>query len=432
AGLGGGSRREVARGVGQADWAPDGKDLAIVRSAEGKIRVEFPVGRVLADWPRAIQSIRVSPRGDRIAFREANGALVLMDRSGKATRFPVPLEDFCWSAAGKEIWFTVLKRGSTEFRAISLEGRERLLTSLPGDFVLQDASRRGRLLLEQGEQLLEVVGKFPGDEGPHPYGWQDATFPTALSSDGRTLLFVEKDPGWKGGVTYKRPTDGSPAVALGEGFCRALSPDGKWVVCREEFTGGSLFLLPTGPGEKKTLRDGGLELRMADGVDWLPDGSRIVFSGNAPGRRPRIYVQDVSGGPPVPITTEGVVLRSLTKAVSPDGRLVLGLGPGGFSLYPLDGGAPRPLPGRSIEDRPIQWSADGRSIYVFREGEPEKIWLLDLASGRRRLWKEVGLPAPAPAAGPDLNSLLLTPDGESYVYTWGGWLADLWVLDGLQ
>jgi hypothetical protein len=287
-------------------------------------------------------------------------------------------------------------------------------------------------LLESGEERWDVFARFPGDEGVHSYSWLDATIPTSLSADGRTLLFVQKDPGWKSGTTYERPTDGSPAVALGEGYCRAFSPNGKWVVCRDEFTGGGLFLLPTRAGEKKLLPDGGLELRMKDGVDWLPDGSAIVFSGNIPGRRPRIYRQSVSGGPPVPITKEGVVMGFLAKAVSPDGKLVVGAGPGGWSLYPVEGGKPLPIAGRSSEDRIIQWTADGRSLFLYQDAEPNKIWLLDVATGQRRLCKEVALEPPEPASNPGLNAILLTPDGESYVYSWGGWLADLYVLDGLK
>jgi hypothetical protein len=125
-------------------------------------------------------------------------------------------------------------------------------------------------------------------------------------------------------------------------------------------------------------------------------------------------------------------MRSLTKSVSPDGRLVVGLGPGGFSLYPVEGGKPQPIPGREIEDRPIQWTSDGKALYLFREAEPHKIWLLDVSSGRRALWHEVPIPVLDPAGGPDFVSVLLTPDGESYVYTWNAWLADLYVLDGLR
>jgi Tol biopolymer transport system component len=424
--------REILQGVESADWAPDGKSVAIVRGFEGSFRVEFPIGKMLFEGRRPLAAVRVSPGGDRIAFREVNGSLLMVDRTGKQTRYDMNFDEFAWSPTGKEIWFNRLTRESTELRAIALDGRERLMTTLPGDFALQDVSRRGSILLERGDQRWDVLGKFPGDENPHPYAWQDATVPTSLSPDGKTLLFVEKDPGWKGGVTYKRQTDASAAVPLGEGFCRALSPDGKWAVCREEFTGGSLFLMPTGPGERKPLPDGGLELRMADGVDWLPDGSRIVFSGNAPGRRPRIYTQSFSGGLPVPITPEGVVMSALARAVSPDGRVVVGLGPGGFSLYPIGGGEPEPIPGRQAEDRFIQWTPDGRGLYLYRADEPDRIWLLELSTGKRVLRQKVEIRLPEPSADPELHSVLLTPDGESYVYTYSGWLSDLYVLDGLK
>ena len=47
--LGGGAPREIQEGVRQADWAPDGSQLAIIREAEGKDRLEYPVGHVLRE-----------------------------------------------------------------------------------------------------------------------------------------------------------------------------------------------------------------------------------------------------------------------------------------------------------------------------------------------------------------------------------------------
>src|SRR3984885_10051572 len=45
--LSGGTPRQIAENVTGADWAPDGKSLAIVRDVGGKQRLEYPVGHVL-------------------------------------------------------------------------------------------------------------------------------------------------------------------------------------------------------------------------------------------------------------------------------------------------------------------------------------------------------------------------------------------------
>ena len=45
----GGAPRPLAERVREADWTPDGSDLAIVRRMDGRERLEFPVGKVLYD-----------------------------------------------------------------------------------------------------------------------------------------------------------------------------------------------------------------------------------------------------------------------------------------------------------------------------------------------------------------------------------------------
>ncbi|HVE65970.1 MAG TPA: serine/threonine-protein kinase, partial [Thermoanaerobaculia bacterium] len=45
--LEGGAPREILENVSEADWAPDGKELAIVRDAGPMRRLEYPIGKVL-------------------------------------------------------------------------------------------------------------------------------------------------------------------------------------------------------------------------------------------------------------------------------------------------------------------------------------------------------------------------------------------------
>ncbi len=71
--LGGGSPREILEFVEWADWSPNGKDIAIIRFAEGTNRLEFPIGKVLYANPRSLFGLRFSPQGDRIAFLERGG-----------------------------------------------------------------------------------------------------------------------------------------------------------------------------------------------------------------------------------------------------------------------------------------------------------------------------------------------------------------------
>ena len=75
---------------------------------------------------------------------------------------------------------------------------------------------------------------------------------------------------------FRRSTDGSPAVSLGEARGGgALSPDGRWVLAELE---GNLILLPTGAGSTVTLPKGDV-VEFGRGA-WLRDSKRIVFTGD--------------------------------------------------------------------------------------------------------------------------------------------------------
>src|SRR6185295_12984090 len=67
---GGGAPKDIRDDVIYADWAPDGKDLAIVRDAAGKTQLEFPIGKVLYASSGWLSHPRVSPSGDEVAIIE--------------------------------------------------------------------------------------------------------------------------------------------------------------------------------------------------------------------------------------------------------------------------------------------------------------------------------------------------------------------------
>src|SRR5262249_52976356 len=45
--LAGGAPREVLEDVDWADWSPDGSNMAVVHSSGGRVRLEYPIGKVL-------------------------------------------------------------------------------------------------------------------------------------------------------------------------------------------------------------------------------------------------------------------------------------------------------------------------------------------------------------------------------------------------
>ena len=102
----GGAPREVADDVLDADWSPDGKDLALIQVVEGGTQLQFPPGHVLyaPEAPRWISSVRVSPRGDRMAFIEhavtldIAGDLRVVDLNGRVTTLAAGFTSATFSA----------------------------------------------------------------------------------------------------------------------------------------------------------------------------------------------------------------------------------------------------------------------------------------------------------------------------------------------
>src|SRR5262249_7803583 len=165
----------------------------------------------------------------------------------------------------------------------------------------------------------------------------------------------------------------------------SLSNDGKWVIAIPSTTPPQqLVALPTGPGESRTLTHDAINHIAAL---WLPDSRRFAFAGSEPGRGMRLWVQDADGGAPRPISPEGIEVFAMP--VSPDGTRVAAVGHDRESrLYATNGSGSRPIPGTGPSEIPVRFSNDGRSLYARTRSIPVQVTRIDLASGRRELWKQ--------------------------------------------
>ncbi len=291
-----------------------------------------------------------------------------------------------------------------------------------------------------GQPRGRMITFTPGNAQERDLSWFDWSTSADLSADGKNLLFYE----WGtavGGVprVYLRRVDGSnDPVLLGQGKAMGLSPDGKWALALQEGPPSQLVLLPTGAGEQAgepRLFPRG-DIKEYHYASWFPDGERILFTGLVdPNSGLRSYVQDVSGGQPRPVTDEGMI----ALLVSPDGKYLLGLasghGPDGkYYLCPIDGSKPTPVSGLGLGDVPIQWSADGRALYVREDGEFDSgIYRLNLSTGGRELVKKI-VPDPVGLIGLEVKpgGIQITPDGKSYVYTYWSYVHNLFLLEGLK
>jgi Tol biopolymer transport system component len=418
--LGGGAPREILEGVRQADWSSDGRELAVIREVGGVDRLEYPIGRVLHEASGYMTDVRVSPRGDRIAYFEHprkwddRGSVNVVDREGRST----VLSDGYWSARGlawspdgREVLFSAsLEGGGYIVYGVTLDGKRRLAYQAPGGLLLQDVAKDGRWLVVRPDFRYAAMVGATGAGPDRDLSWLNTSHARAISPDGRTLLFAETGLGPQYAVCI-RGTDGSPVVRLGEGWPADLSHDGRFVLAVVQSHPQQLVAYPTGAGGTRHYERGGIESYA--GAEWFPDGGRILVNGNERGRGTRVFVQAADGGPPRPVTPEG----TREGRLSADGRLVLARAPeAGYRLYPLDGGEAREAPGLADDDLVAHWSEDGRWVLAYRRADiPCHLDRVFLDSGRREPFAEV---APPDRTGLlSLRGLVFTHDMRSYAYT---------------
>src|SRR5215470_10798997 len=432
--LSGAAPRPILSDVVDADWGP-ADQIAVARYVEGHFRIEYPIGHVLygptTDW---LTNVRVSARGgvafaEHPTFGDSAGNVVIVDSSGRKRTLSLrqsAIEAVNWAPSGKEVWFTSAKE-STNFQlwAADLSGHTRVVDRIPATPTLYDIARDGRVLLAQN--IFRILARVRGlgqnqEQDVTIQNWSDAS---AISPDGRQVLLNEEGPNSGPDYdVYVRASDGAAPERVGDGVGYDFSPDMKWVLSSLNLhIPRQLFLIPLGPGETKQITHDSIDRSYAR---FLPDGKNVVCSGTEPGHKSRIYVQAIDSGTARPISPEGVSGFVPTA----DGKFVFGFSDS-VALYPVDGqGAPRPVPGVHPDESILSVSHDGRSVLVGVLGSySADVMRVDLASGRRELFKKIGPPDPA---GMVLEDAAFTPDGKSYVYSCFNALSQMYLVEGLR
>jgi eukaryotic-like serine/threonine-protein kinase len=434
--LSGGAPREILDNVIDADWSPDGTKLAVSRTVGGRNWIEYPIGNIRSESQgRPAYNLRVSPKGDLLAFFEFDNsvgdfAVTLLDSHGVKhvlSRGWRGSGGLAWSPRGDEIWYSGTKTaGQPAFHAVKLNGEDRILLEAPVQMSVEDVARDGRLLAAVEDSRIGILDLAPGATEERDLSWFDASRTYDISADGKSILFVELTYGKPRNMAiYLRSVDGSPPVRLGDGNHPALAPDGRWVACIvSDGTATTLSLLPTGVGEARAIGPPGLHY---DRVDWFPDGKRLLVQGSEANRPPRTFVLAIDGGAAKAITPEGVI----ASRVSPDQKFATAVSGGKLTLVPLAGGQSRTLgdlePGESV----IQWSPDGRFLFLRQPDGPASLRInrLDVITGRRELWKELKTPD---SVGVQIGPVVITPDGKSYAYSFERDISTLYLARGLR
>src|SRR5437867_1651048 len=434
----GGTPREVADQVLQADFMPDATNLAIIRMNEGKFRIESPIGTIRYETPHRLHEIRVSPDGSRIVFLEPYGEksdVVILEKNSRtptaiARGWAHGANGLSWTPDGKEIWLTGTDTGAPpSLYAVNADtGDTRLLSRLTGSMKLYDISAAGRILLSNGMWRAALEYQPPGETTERDMSWLDWSILTDLSADGRSILFNEtREGGGSNSGVYLRRADAPTPVKIGDGFGDALSRDGKLVLCH---IGSKLAVLPTGSGEARELK---IEGAFDHGAIWLPDNRHVILAGALKDKGYALHLLDTLDETEKAISPENIFGEAPRPfALSPDGRTVAGMTKDEtIALYPIESGNPVAVSGTQKGEVPIQWSADGTSLFVYQPTAlPAQVFRINLATGARELWKQF---TPTDPAGVyKIAPICMTRDASSYAYDALRTMSDLYVAEGLR
>ncbi len=300
---------------------------------------------------------------------------------------------------------------------------------MPGRLFLRDIAADGRLLVGQGIVRHGIVASNGTTQ--RDLSWLDFGELRALSNDGEMILFEEEGQETQNYTVYVRSTDGSPAIAIGDGYGLDLSPDKKWAISQKLTEPvNQIWLLPVGPGEPRRLSPDSLT-PVVIGGGFSPDGKRVVYVAEESGHAPRCWLQDTDGGTPHAITPENII----GWEVSPNGKWLLAgtvQSGTGTLLVPMSGGSPLPIAGLKPDDIPIGWTSDNR-LYVIAASASDAsafhVEKVDPHSGHRAAFRDIPI---SPIGGLETENLNLTPDGKSYAYHYHLTLSDLYTINGVR
>ncbi len=450
--LAGGAAREILRDVMWADFGPEDQ-LLLLRWSEHQVHLESPPGHEILRTIDKISDARFSPDGKYIALQrhpvinDDRGTVEIIDLQGRLIARSKPawtLGGVAWAPSGHEVFFAAgYETVARNLYAMTVGGDEREVYAAAGVIQLHDVDARGRVLLSTGTSRARLFGKSFGSEHERSLGWLDGSSPAGLAPDGKALLFLEGHGTAASAeiqTWFRRfDTDDDTPVMLSSGWGRALSPDKQWALVSPTPPYNTLRLVPTGAGSSFDLPTPGFS--GLPRAHFFADGTRVIFTGLDANGSPGIYVQRLPLGtrepqPDLQPQRVGELEMELGPPPSPDGRFIVAWSKDSQQfLVDLTTGEASRLAGFGKEDVPVQWTEDGKALWVARYANPYlkqevQVFRYELATGKLELADALSPPDSAGIA--EMRHLSLTPDGEHYVYTAHQMLDELYVLEGVR
>jgi hypothetical protein len=435
--MAGGTPRAQEKDVIAADYAPDGKTLALVRQANRKVQLEYPAGKVIYTTAGYLDYVRISPSGKKVAFLEHpvygddRGWVSVVDEAGshrQLTKEFSTAQGLAWSRTGKEIWFTAADQTDLQLFGVSLSGKQRVILTTPQRTRLMDIAADGRVLLSNEQYRTEITGIDPAT-GKERRGleWFNGSAAGDILPNGKAILIEE----WGGpaGPLYLvvyRKLDGSPPVALGPGATPKFSPDGTTAAAPILTRPPEVALHPVGTGESRRLPVGDIVSLVS--AAWFPDGRHLLLIGATEGQPLRTYEMDLEGGKPQllgPPDFTGV-------AVAKDEKRIAGRNASGeVVVFDRETQKAQVIPGVEPQEQLEEWTEDGQALLVSTATPWEaRMYRVEGVTGKRTLLQAVEL---SEKAGSVSNlRLRYAEDSKTYVYNSRRILGTMYVVEGLE
>ncbi|MBL0210422.1 MAG: serine/threonine-protein kinase [Holophagaceae bacterium] len=419
---------KIATRVLESDLTPDGSKVALLQRSGDRFTVQFPQGVDCYSTQHRLRDLKISPKGDALAFFERDSNLNLFhlrvwrkggletwkggkDLCPKGAFAIAALRGLAWNLEGDGLYVSV--RGDL-LGLVRNHGGE-ILHRNAGSVRLLGATQEGPLLAV-GTELVMDRGRLPDSSKETDLDWIAGTL-NAISDDGSKLLVTRDNEIWL------LPSNRSRGRKIGTGTAQALSPDGKLVLFTDNerilgvpAEGGDLQIIATQDELKKlgfTFTGDSSDPKFALSVDgkWILALQKQVLARKA-----------MNGGAfePVQAPMDGFASDwRMESAFSPDGqRLALQIRESGEQRWclVLNLETKKQEARTRLQDgeRLLAWQKEGSCLVFHSSKGRAEFRALDPKTGQRR-----ALFAPTPHysnATARFRNLHCSADGAYYAY----------------